>query len=331
MSISWGIIGAGKLADLWIAPAITRDEGSTLAAVCGRDAGRAQAFARRHGVPGAYDDYEAFLADESIDVVYIATPNGRHKDEAIAALNAGKHVLVEKPMALSLDDGRRMRDAAAGAGRQLGVGFHLRHKHINREARRLVSDGQLGRTFFLEASVGAGKGLYPYDTWRSDPALAGGGTVLNQGTHTIDLVEFLTGQKVVEVAAIADHESEDVFVGSCVLDGGLLASLSSHQLHAGTRPDWVLFGEAAWLRARGGTSPVPGDELLLAEGGSAKTIATSGELSAYDDEVRAFAAAVALDQPFDADGNDGLRAIAVAEAVYRSVREGRRVPVPEIR
>lgn len=323
MTIGWGIIGAGKLAELSIAPAIAKDAGSSLVAVCSRDQDRARAFADRHGASGAYDDYAKFLADEQLDVVFIATPNGMHREQTIAAVEAGKHVLVEKPMALSMADGRAMRDAADAADRLLGVGFHLRHKSTNREARRLIAEGRIGRVFNADVCVGAGKGVYVYDTWRADPSLAGGGTLLNQGTHAIDLLEFLTGQHVVEVTAALDHELEDAFVGTCRLDGGALASVSSHQLHAGTRPDWVVMGEAGWLTGRGGTSPMPGDQLVVGDGPRTELVSETADLNAYDLEVATFAAAVRGNGSFDATGSDGLRNIAVCEAFYRSARDGR--------
>jgi 1,5-anhydro-D-fructose reductase (1,5-anhydro-D-mannitol-forming) len=329
VSVGWGIIGAGKLADIAIAPGITHDGGSHLAAVCGRDLGRAKEFADRHGGERAYDDYDRFLADPSVDVVYIATPNSLHRSQVVAAVQAGKHVLVEKPMALSVEDGRIMVEAAAAAGRVLGVGLHLRHKAINREAQRIIAGGKLGRVFFAEIAVGAGQGVYPYHTWRADQSLSGGGTLLHQGTHAVDLLEFLTGTRIVEVACLIDREPEDVFVASCRLDDGTLASVSSHHLHAGTRPDWVVLGDAAWLQARGGTSPAVGDELLLHQGSEATALGSS-DLVAYDAEVAAFSAAVQGGAPFDASGGDGLRNIAVFEALYRSARERTTVEVAQV-
>jgi 1,5-anhydro-D-fructose reductase (1,5-anhydro-D-mannitol-forming) len=329
VAVGWGIIGAGKLADIAIAPAIVHHDDSHLVAVCGRDIGRAEEFAGRHGGERAYDDYAQFLTDPGVDVVYIATPNNLHRSQVVAAVEAGKHVLVEKPMALSVDDGRAMVKAAAAAGRLLGVGLHLRHKATNREARRIVADGKLGRVFFAELSVGAGKGVYPYDTWRADPSMAGGGTLLHQGTHAIDLLEFLTGRRVVEVGCLVDGDPEDVFVASCRLDDGALASVSSHQLHAGTRPDWVVMGEGGWLQCRGGTSPAAGDELLLHRGTEGTAVAST-DVFAYDAEVAAFAAAVRGGPPFDASGVDGLRNIAVFNALYRSARERKAVEVPPL-
>src|ERR1700754_4525867 len=99
MTIGWGVIGIGKVADIAIAPAINADGQSSLAAVCSRSPDRAEAFAEKHGAASGYDDFEEMLRDPNVDAVYIASPNGMHAEQAMAALRAGKHVLVDKPLA----------------------------------------------------------------------------------------------------------------------------------------------------------------------------------------------------------------------------------------
>jgi 1,5-anhydro-D-fructose reductase (1,5-anhydro-D-mannitol-forming) len=346
MALGWGIIGIGKLADIAIAPAMGKQGASQLAAVCSRDLGRARQFAERHEARSAYDDYGQMLDDPAVDIVYIASPNALHAEHTVAAVQAGKHVLVEKPMALSVTDGQVMVDAASSAGVTLAVGFHLRHKATALMAREAVRSGRLGRVFLADMSVGAGKSLYPYHTWRADPLLAGGGTLLHQGTHAIDLIAFLTDRTISEVTCQLDitdadegegerqraggRGSEDVFTATCRLDDGTLATLSSHQLHAGTRPDWALFGEEGWLACRGGSSPFPGDELTFHVGREEPSALATSEVSAYDAEVDAFVAAVEGTAVVNGSGLDGLRVIAACEALYRSARERRTVAVETV-
>jgi 1,5-anhydro-D-fructose reductase (1,5-anhydro-D-mannitol-forming) len=327
--LGWALVGTATLADISIAPAVTADPDSRLAAVLSRDLDRAKTFAEKHCVTTAYADYDAMLADPGVDVVYIASPNALHADQTIAALMAGKHVLVEKPMALTRADAQAMVDAAESAGRALGVGFHLRHKATARAGHDAVAAGRLGAVFYAEMSVGAGKGLYPYDTWRADPALAGGGSLLHQGTHAVDLAAFLCGQPIVEVTALMDSAgAEEVFVGSCRLADGTLVNMSSHSRRPGTRPDWTVFGTDGWLDARGGTSPAPGDTVVLHTGGEPELLATTSS-AAYAEEVAAFTAAVREGRAPSGDGVDGLRGVAVSEALYRSAHERRTVPVAE--
>lgn len=327
MTVRWGIIGIGKVADIAIAPAIAADDQSSLAAVCSRSPDRAKAFAAKHGATAAYDDYPQMLQDEDVDVVYVASPNGLHAEQALAALESGKHVLVDKPLALEIADARALVDAAAAAEVLLGTGFHLRHKSTTRAALDAIAAGRLGEVFYAEMACGAGKGLYPYDTWRADPALSGGGTLLHQGVHAVDLVAYLCRQPVAEVTAMIDKpEAEDVFVGSCRLADQTLANIASHSLRVGTRPDWTVFGTDGWLDARGGTSPAPDDILDLHNDDGISRLATSAS-PAYVAEVADFSRAVASGTDPIASGVDGLRAVVVADALYRSAAERRTIAV----
>ena len=330
MSIGWGIIGIGKLADISIAPGITADERSTLVAVCSRSHDRAKEFAEKHSAAAGYDDYTQMLQDPNVDIVYIASPNGLHAEHALAALEAGKHVLVDKPLALEISDAHAIVDAATKADVLLGTGFHLRHKATARAGRDAIAEGRLGEVFYAEMSCGAGKGLYPYDTWRADPKLSGGGSMLHQGVHVVDLVAYVCDQPVVEVTCMIDKPAgEDVFVGSCRLADGTLVNLSSHSRRGGTRPDWTVFGEGGWLNARGGTSPAPGDVLDLHTDDGSTELATS-TTSAYAAEVTSFSESVASGTEPIASGTDGLRAVAVADALYRAAEERRTVPVEAV-
>lgn len=330
MAVGWAIIGIGKLADIAIAPAIGRQPDSELAAVCSRDLRRADEFGQRHGSHRAYDDFDAMLKDPAVAVVYIATPNGLHRGHALAAIRAGKHVLVDKPMTLAVDEGREMVAAASSQQVLLAVGFQLRHKATNRAARDAIAGGGIGQPGFFELSLGAGKDLYPFHTWRSDVELAGGGTLLNQGTHVIDLLPFLASSPIVEVTCMADSDLlEDVAVATCRLDNGALATLASNQVLSGAPRDWVVIGRGGWLEGRGALAGPPGDEVVLHNSEGAAVLATT-TVAAYDEEVDAFTRAILGTAQVNGDGEDGLRNIAVVEALYRSARERRAVAVEPI-
>ncbi|CAN5514229.1 1,5-anhydro-D-fructose reductase [soil metagenome] len=327
MTLGWGLVGIGAISDLSIAPGINADDGSRLAAVCSRSSERAAAFADKHSAATSYGSFEELLGDPEVDIVYIASPNGLHAEQTLKALAAGKHVLVEKPLALDLADAHAMVDLAAREDLLLGVGFHLRHKRTAQAGHDAVVAGRLGDVYYAEMAIGAGKGLYPYDTWRADPALAGGGTLLHQGVHAADLAAYLCGQPIVEVNCMTDATAaEDVFVANCRLADGTLVNMASHSRRPGTRPDWTVFGTDGWLEDRGGTSPAPGDALDLHTDAGTERLATSG-VPAYAAEVAAFAASVAAHTPPNGSGTDGLNAVAVADALYRSAIERRTVAV----
>ena len=166
--MGWGVVGAGTIADREFAPAIAAHDGATLAGVVSRDADRAAAFCGRHGGI-AHSSLSSLLADDAVGAVYIATPNALHCSQAIEALDAGKHVLVEKPMALDTGEAREMVAAARARNRLLGVAFHLRHKPSNLAAREAVARGEIGELRLIQAHLGAGRSIFPYDGWRRDP------------------------------------------------------------------------------------------------------------------------------------------------------------------
>ncbi len=327
-ALRWGIVGIGTLADKMIAPAMSQLFTSELVAVTSRDAERADAFAERHGATYAFDDYAAMLVEVEFDAVFVASPNGVHYEHVKAALLAGKHVLVDKPMALEVAQGEELVELARAAGLTLGVGFQARHKKINQVAKQAIAAGKIGVAAHFQIHIGAGKDLFPFDTWRSDPLLAGGGTLLNQGTHAFDLLEYLSSSPIVEVAALSTADTlEEVFAATCRFANGALATVMSDQVIGGTKRDWFAIGTEAWLEGRGGTGAPGSDTLVLHAGGEQTELATSGT-NAYYQEVEDFAGAVLADEPFNGTGEDGLRSIVLIEALYTAARTGRTTPVP---
>lgn len=330
MALGWGIVGAGTVAEKYVAPAIARQPDSRLLAVFDVDPDRVRAFAAAREGVSVYDDYSKMLADPALDIVYVASPNAFHAEQVIAAVRAGKHVLCEKPMALKLEDGRAMVKAAKDAGRLLGVGFHLRHKPSNVLARKLVGEGRLGRVFFAHMERGSSKSAVPHHTWRSRVELAGGGSIFNQALHPIDLLRFVTGRDVASISAKVDRQPiEDVFAAVCTMDDGSLALLNSHQLWPNTRPDYVVYGERGWLRGVGTGYAQPNDSLEIHDE-SGVSVLPGADGSPYWYEVDDFVKAVLGQAPLSGDGEDGLHAIAIVEAIYRSVQENRTVDVQPI-
>jgi predicted dehydrogenase len=146
----WGLIGTGWHARAKIAPALATSS-EQLAGVVGSSAEKAAAFVEEVGAGLAYPSLAAMLADPAIDAVFASTPNDLHLDQVVAAAGAGKHVLVEKPMALDGDQCRQMIAACRRADVRLGVGFQLRHHPVHREIARMICAGELGQIVLLRA------------------------------------------------------------------------------------------------------------------------------------------------------------------------------------
>lgn len=326
MSLGWAFCGTGHVADKCVGPEVRRQPDSHVAAAFDVDLDKARDFVGRHG-GRYYDDFDRMLEDPDIDIVYVSSPNSFHARQAIAAFKTGRHVLCEKPMALNLDEGREMVIAARSAGKLLGVGFHFRHKPSNGLARKLISEGRIGRVFFAEVERGSSKSAVPHNTWRLRPELAGGGSIFNQGLHTIDTLRYVTGKNIVSVSAKIDrYPIDDVFAAVLTLEDRVIATVMSHQLFPDTRPEYVVMGEGGWIRGAGAPFREPNDSIELHDA-LGKTVFPGGGLSPYWYEVDDFARAVLGQAPLNGDGEDGLQAIAVVEAIYRSIKENRTVDV----
>jgi predicted dehydrogenase len=200
-TIRWGMIGCGDVAEVKSGPGFQKADGSALCAVMRRRGDLAADFARRHDVRAWYDDAAALINDPAVDAIYVATPPGAHEELALAVCAARKPAYVEKPMARTHAECRRMVDAFAAAGVPLFVAYYRRALPRFLRARDLVASGALGRVTGvsyrlagpyhrdIEALVSDGAAL----PWRVQAEHAGGGLLLDLGCHTLDMLDFILG------------------------------------------------------------------------------------------------------------------------------------------
>jgi predicted dehydrogenase len=184
------LLGCGWIQDFHARGVLAHPD-AELAAVANHREETARAFAKRHGIPRVTTDWEALARDPEIDAVVIATPNALHAPQAIAALRAGKHVLVEKPMAISVAECDEMIAAARGSGARLMVAHCWRFRDEVRAMRDRIAGGDLGE-IVKTRGYGVHAGWGP-SGWFTDPGLAGGGALVDMGVHAIDTVRFLLG------------------------------------------------------------------------------------------------------------------------------------------
>ena len=216
-SVRWGIIGCGDVTEVKSGPGFQKADGSALVAVMRRDGAKARDYARRHGVPRAYDRAEELIADPEVDAVYIATPPSSHLELAFRVASAGKPCLVEKPMATSHAACVRMADVFRQRGVPLWVAYYRRALPRFLTVRDLLRDGAIGRLTSVHVEVTAPV-LTAEAIWRVDPAIAGGGLFFDLGSHCVDLVDFLCGP-ITKVAGFAHntagaYAAEDVTVAA---------------------------------------------------------------------------------------------------------------------
>lgn len=202
----FGIVGCGMVADFH-AQAITAMRGGCLVSVFSRQAANARRLADRYGC-AAYTDYPAFLADPALDIVVIATPSGAHLEPAEQAARAGKHVVCEKPLEVTLERVDRMIRVCRDNGVMLAGIFQRRFLEATRQFKKAVDGGRLGRISLADAHIKWYRSQAYYDSgaWRGTWKLDGGGALMNQSIHTIDLLCYLAGD-VEWVCGFADRRS----------------------------------------------------------------------------------------------------------------------------
>ncbi len=206
-TVRWGIIGCGDVTEKKSGPAFQKVEGSSLLAVMRRDREKAEDYARRHSVPRWYTDADKLIADPEVDAVYIATPPSSHRDYTIRALEAGKPVYVEKPMAASLARAEEMYEASRRTKIPLYVAYYRRGLPRFLKVKELVDAGRIGEvrtvftTLFTPPSPQRGDTL----PWRVRPEIAGGGYFFDLASHTLDFYDYLLGP-IDDVCGIAAHQ-----------------------------------------------------------------------------------------------------------------------------
>lgn len=231
-TIKWGLIGAGDIARKRVAPAIKSIENSELYAVSRARPELAAAFAAEFEVPRWHGDWRSLVADESIDAVYIATPVWLHAEQTIAAANAGKHILCEKPMALNGADCGRMIDACKANNVKLGVAYYRRFYPVLERVRELLADGTIGKPAIAQINAFEYLALTAQEDrgWFVDMDKSGGGPMMDFGCHRIEVLTDLFGtiksqKSTITKAVFPERNVEDSAALLLEFEDGPLASV----------------------------------------------------------------------------------------------------------
>lgn len=322
-----GLIGCGTVALRVHVPALTSTAGAELVACASRSRSSAETAAESCGAR-VFDTWEELVDDPDVDAVDICSPNAFHRDQAVAAAKARKHVLVEKPIARTVEEADEMVNAAEAAGSVLHVAQNLRYIAPVVAAREVIGSGALGDIVGVRSAFGHSgpRDWAPDATWFFDPEASGGGALVDLGIHIIDLVLYVTGLEAAEVSAMTMGAGKDAVEDAAHVlvrfDGGAIGSVHASWV-ARPAPDiqLTIFGTAGTLHFD------PRSPLTLRRAdGSKQEI----ELPAVDaNPVSDFARAVAGLGPRGpaATGADGRAALAIACAAYASASTGHRAEV----
>ena len=339
MALGWAIIGAGMHPHLKVAPAMGLAKGTDLVAVYSRSMDRAETFAESHDAKAAYDSVDEMLKDSRVDAVFVASPNALHAEHTLKAARAGKHVLTEKPMATNVKDALVMVRGGRTAGVKLGTGFELRFNPGHKLARKVISEGALGRISLAKGHWGRGvrgerfhKPRTELRGWWEQPELMGDASVIvGLGVHVIDLFRFLLGEEVTEVIAMTDGQTaqqplEHIATMSLRMESGIIAAISCGRMLPDTLNDFSVYGTDGRVTGRATVWEARmGSVEVTSETVNQKHTYPYDYLANFVGELEDFHQAVELDREPAATGEDGLQVTRVTSAVIESARNGRAV------
>lgn len=337
-----GIIGCGRVAEERHLPALRRLPGVCVVAVADVNRSRMDHLGERLGVARRFADYRALLDLAEVEAVAVLTPTQSHAEIGLAALDAGKHILVEKPLALNLADCDRLRSRAAASGCKVVVCFNLRWHRLVRRARAFVQAGALGRIKAVRSVYTHNRSCHDAPDWHRKLDL-GGGVCFNEGVHHFDLWRHLLGKEVEQIFSLSvpfdRFEDETNAVTGRLTDGAVATAIFSFR--TGPTSEVEIYGESGRLQislyrydglAFFSHAKYPGDvaDRLVKSLASVRSLAEAIPLMrrggdfgvTFDGVWKHFLDCIHHDKPSECTLEDGRRALEVALAAVRSARTG---------
>ena len=340
--IRWGVIGAGGIADRRTIPGMMLCENAELVAVMEINAELAEKCRAKWGCKRAYTSEAELLADPEVDAVYIASPVSLHAKQAMAAADAGKHILIEKPLAMTADEGQKVVDYCESKGVKIAAGLMMRFGSYIQAMKKAIAEGKIGKpvsgyaqfTCWYPDSPGAG---------RQTQAGGGGGAMMDMGVHCIDLLQYILDSEAVQVAAFHDtlsfsYEVEDSSMVMMRMANGCQCVVQSNFNIPDEASTWrvEVFGDKGRLMGSGIIGQVDGgtlDAMFLGELGGYDAQQdkqnTAGEQievefgNTYEREITSFSNSLLTGAPLEVPAQQAVQVQRIMEAAYRSNDEGK--------
>ena len=337
MKIKWGVIGCGGIADRRTLPGMMLSDNAELIAVMDANKNAAESCKEKYNAKYAFDNIKDLLSIDEIQAVYIASPVFCHKEQAFAAADAGKDILIEKPVGLTAKEAEEIAAYCEKKGVKLGVGFMMRFHAYHQKMKEIVQSGKIGEIVSARAQLTC---WYPEmeNCWRQDIKLSGGGALMDMGVHCVDLIRYITGLDVSEVAGIAGNQ---VFKYSVEDAGGIIMRLENGAVayvdanfnipDAAAKCKIEFYGTKGSIFAQGTISQVEGGEItvLCADSSAGYDASQNREDIApmeievefgnmYTKEITEFGNAVSGKRDVPITAADAIASQKVIEAAYLS-------------
>lgn len=346
-TINVGIVGAGGIASGAHMPGYMAVPDVKVIAVCDVVKERAESFADRYGIPkkNVFTDYNDIAEMDELDAISVCTPNNFHAGPTIAALEHGKHVLCEKPIAGNAIDGQAMVDAAKKAKKILQIGLHLRFQPSMQMLKKIIESGELGQIYYARAVTMRRRGIPSWGAF-VQKKMSGGGPLVDIGVHELDLIVWLMGcpkpigatghaytmfgnRKDVAVGEWGmwdadNYDVEDFAVAYINFEGEISATLeTSWAAHIGNPGPSFILGD------KGGVQ-VSSLQIFKDHNGTMVDITPHAPRATEDPhttEVKAFIKAIREDLPSPVPGEQALEITKIFDAVYKSTKTGKMIPI----
>jgi 1,5-anhydro-D-fructose reductase (1,5-anhydro-D-mannitol-forming) len=330
-SLRFALLGASDIAATRLVPALRRT-GHEVVAVLSSSSERGRAYADANGIEDATTDLDAILARDDVDAVYVSTTNELHHAPTLAAAAAGKHVLCEKPLALTLEHAWEMVDACERAGVALATNHHLPAAGTHRAIARCVRNGAIGEPVAVRV-FHANRLPDRLQGWRLTSPERGAGVILDVTCHDAAAVNAILDRPALEATALAVSQgpwgaaAEDAAMSAIRYEGDVLVQTHDAFTVPFAGSGLEVHGTEGSLFARDVMTQDPVGRIVLRNQAREWSVDPDDRHDLYDTTLNAFAAAVAGEGRPIVDGADGVRALAVALAVKQAAERGRTVPV----
>jgi len=328
--LRWGLIGASTIASEHMIDAFRANRGEVIG-VMSANADRGARYAAKHNIAKSTTDLDALIEDKDIDAVYISTTNELHRDQLFAAAGAGKHVLCEKPLALTLADARAMVAECRKRSVVMGTNHHLRNAATHRAMRDAIKAGRIGKPLFARVFHAVYLPAH-LQGWRIEKPDAGGGVILDITVHDADTLRFVLDEEPQSVTAMTSHAGmshaglEDGVMGVIRFSNGLLAQFHDAFTTKYATTGFEVHGDEGSLIARDCMTQAPKGDVLLRSAAGEKPIELTHE-SLYARSVRLFQEAVEGRGAPSATGEDGVKSLSVAISTVEAARSGAVAPI----
>ena len=323
-ALNWGLLGTARINRALIPP-LRASSRSQLVAVASRSLDKARSYAEQCGIPRAFGSYEEMLSDPEIDVVYIPLPNSMHCEWTIKAVRAGKHVLCEKPLALTVDEVDAMEAAATESGRIVAEAFMYRHHPQTIKVKEMVAEGSIGDLLLVRGSFTFN--ISNENDVRLDPDL-GGGSVWDVGCYPISYSRFIIDREPITAVGwqrTGPNGVDETFAGQLLFPGDIFAQIDCG-FRSPTRAQIEIVGTRGTILVTNPYKPGKNEKVLVSNGREIRTIKVPGQ-ELYSGEVKDLEDAVLLGKSPWVSLKDSRANVKAINALLQSAQQGNLVSI----